>query len=114
MVCTAHPKYKAIREPQCDCLTCWIMWEAKQSKNEIQPKPQHGREPKPLAQYLSEYLDHEQRDNEENCGFIPGIDVDFQGQSISVCTWELEAILKQALEAYQSTENVTIKIERKT
>lgn len=69
--------------------------------------------PKPLAQYLAEYVEYEQSNNEENCGFIPGIDVDFQGQSISICIWELEAMLRQALDAYESTENVTIKIERK-
>ena len=54
--------------------------------------PQHGREPdkvKPLAQYLGEYLRHE------------------------ISTYRsLDPILEQALDAYQSTENVTIKIER--
>ncbi|KKN53849.1 hypothetical protein LCGC14_0598080 [marine sediment metagenome] len=43
--------------------------------------------PKPLAQYLDEYLRHEV------------VDVDRE-------------LLEQALDAYQSTENVTIKIER--
>ncbi len=47
---------------------------------------------KPLAQYLGEYLEHEMIDNSD-CD-----------------TWV--ALLEQALDAYQSTENVTIKIER--
>ena len=54
------------------------------------PDPQHGRGPdkvKLLAQYLGEYLRHEI------------VDVDLE-------------LLEQALDAYQSTENVTIKIER--
>ena len=46
------------------------------------------RTPKPLAQFMDEYLRHEV------------VDVDHE-------------LLEQALEAYQSTENVTIKIERK-
>ncbi len=50
--------------------------------------------PKPLAQYLAEYIDQE----------IQG-----HNQSISVLPKEW---LEQALDAYQSTENVTIKIER--
>lgn len=24
--CKVHPKYKAIRRPQCDCLDCWKMF----------------------------------------------------------------------------------------
>lgn len=69
------------------------------------PKPQHGREPekvKPLAQYLDEYIEHE---------------ADELG-NISVAVGELYAynswreLLEQALDAYESTENVTIKIER--
>ena len=73
--------------------------------------PQHGREPekvkpchpkcktcaklrtpKPLAQYLDEYIEHE------------------TGMDCHYGTWR--ELLEQALNAYQSTENVTIKIER--
>jgi hypothetical protein len=110
-------------------------WNEAQDKA-TPPEPQHGREPekskgcskacddcskhpfcifrtsKSLAQYLAEYIEHEQTNNEENCGFIHGIDVDFQGQSISVCIWELKAMLQQALNAYESTEGVKIRIER--
>ena len=64
-------------------------------------KPQHGREPdkvKPLAQYLAEYLDHD------------------MVQRKTIYVWsdikKMKAIVEQALDAYQSTENVTIKIER--
>lgn len=52
------------------------------------PEPQHGREPKPLAQYLATVSDMERP--------------------------KTQAFFEQALDAYQSTENVTIKIERKT
>ena len=27
MKCEKHPKYKAIYQPRCECLKCWIMWE---------------------------------------------------------------------------------------
>ena len=27
MICEKHPKYKAIYQPKCDCLVCWIMYE---------------------------------------------------------------------------------------
>ena len=47
---------------------------------------------KSLAQYLGEYLEYEMIDNSD-CD-----------------TWV--ALLEQALDAYQSTENVMIKIER--
>jgi len=57
--------------------------------------PQHGREPekvKPLAQYLSEYLDYQ--------GNILPADMD-----------SLRDIFEQALDAYESTEQVKIRIE---
>ena len=25
--CRKHPKYKAMRKPQCDCKKCWQIWE---------------------------------------------------------------------------------------
>lgn len=54
--------------------------------------PQHGRDVKPLAQYLGEY--------------IAVIDGDY----VSDCdTWR--ELLKQALDAYESTEQVKIRIE---
>jgi len=59
----------------------------------IPSEPQHGREPdkvKSLAQYLAEYLDRY-----------------LNGETLP------HELLKQALNTYQSTENVTIKIERK-
>ncbi len=54
---------------------------------------QHGREPKPLAEYLADYLE---TDVDNGC---------YHGGS-----WR--ELLEQALDAYESTENVTIKIER--
>ena len=66
--------------------------------NKIHDTPsdsQHGREPdkvKPLAQYLAEYLNHE--------GDILPADI---GNS--------KDLLEQALDAYQSTERVKIRIE---
>lgn len=141
MKCTTHPKYEAKRKPQCDCLTCWIMWEAKQSKDEIPVEPQHGREPdkvkphpnkakrqdcadclyperscsdcinrttlklikpiivKPLAQYLAEYLD-------------AGEYQEIKAYMVTGDVGDLQEAVEQALDAYESTENVTIKIER--
>ena len=52
--------------------------------------------PKSLAQYLAEDIAYN----------IYGHDVDRWG------TTKWQELLKQALDAYQSTENVTIKIER--
>lgn len=68
------------------------------------PDPQHGREPdkvKPLAQYLDEYIEHE-------------IDAGNLGVLTSdMYAWDSwRELLEQALDAYESTENVTIKIER--
>ena len=103
MKCTAHPKYEAKRKPQCDCLTCWIMWEAKQSKNEVPAEDRYGREPdkvKPLAQYLDEYIEHEVEIN----NISPEVDELFAYDS-----WR--ELLQQALDAYESTEQVKIRIE---
>lgn len=59
-------------------------------------------EPKPLAQYLAEYL-------------ATGIDrLHEKGMPMDFNEEGLKPIFEQALEAYQSTENVTIKIERMT
>jgi hypothetical protein len=82
------------------------------------PDPQHGREQswpgrkpweniKPLAQYLANYLEHEHEDIESYsfASSYPDGSIDFD-----IC--RLEVILRQALDAYQLTENVTIKIER--
>lgn len=65
----------------------------------------YGREPdkvKSLAQYLDEYIEHEiELDN-----ISPEVSELFAYNS-----WR--ELFEQALDAYQSTENVTIKIERK-
>jgi len=68
------------------------------------PDSQHGREPKPkpLAQYLDKY-----------------IDVEIESGNVSPDVAELYAynswreLFEQALDAYESTENVKIRIERK-
>lgn len=60
------------------------------------PEPQHGRESdkvKPLAQYLAEYLDYK--------GDILPADID-----------DSKDLFKQALDAYENTEQVKIRIER--
>lgn len=64
------------------------------------PEPQHGREPKPkpLAQYLSEYIDHELCSNTDHA------------PCSAHGTWH--ELLEQALEAYESTEQVKIRIEQ--
>lgn len=37
--CTKHPKYRAIRKPNCDCLKCWQIWGNKFTKLKIVLKP---------------------------------------------------------------------------
>lgn len=54
------------------------------------------RTPKPLAQYLDEYIKRDIKTFTYN----------------GLVSWR--ELLEQALDAYQSTENVTIKIERNT
>ena len=70
-------------------------------------KPQHGREPdkvKPLAQYLDEYIEHEiELGNIEE--FATAGHAIFLGNSWA---W----LLEQAFDAYESTEQVKIKIEK--
>jgi len=67
---------------------------------------QYGREPnkvKPLAQYLGEYIEHEVE--------LGNVDVGVA----ELYAWDSwQQLLQQALDAYQSTENVTIKIEKNT
>ena len=82
-------------------------------------EPQHGREPekvqcdgcdkhclytpepKPLAQYLDEYIEHEY--NKGNIGENVGV----------LYAWDSwHELLQQALDAYESTEQVKIRIER--
>ncbi len=69
------------------------------------PESRYGRdlvpEPKPLAQYLDEYIRHE----------VETDGLKMEAAQIWIPDKEL---LEQALEAYQSTENVMIKIERVT
>ncbi len=66
------------------------------------PDPQHGREPepKPLAQYLGEYVDYEA----ELLNIQSGI------RLYEYNSWR--ELFKQALDAYESTEQVRIRIER--
>ena len=59
------------------------------------------RTPKPLAQFLDEYIQHEY--DEDNIG--EGVNILYAWDS-----W-LE-LLEQAIEAYQSTEQVTIEITK--
>ena len=72
----------------------------------IPAEDRYGREPykvKPLAQYLSEYIDHE-----IELGNLIHTD-------LCICAAEYNSVQKmfeQALDAYESTENVKIKIER--
>ncbi len=60
---------------------------------------QHGREPKPLAQYLADYLETETRRS---------VDVGESWLQTQTQEW-----LEQALDAYESTENVVIQIIKK-
>lgn len=62
------------------------------------PIPQHGREPepKPLAQYLAKYVKYELNSNAD----------------VLVSRQRLHKVLEQALDAYESTEQVKIRIER--
>ena len=70
-------------EPVCKCKTCRKL-----------------RTPKPLAQYLGEYLAAE-----INRAHEKGYPVDYTREG-------LKYMLEQALDAYESTENVKIKIEK--
>lgn len=64
----------SVNDSECKCRTCRKL-----------------RQPKPLAQYLAEYIEHE-------------IGLHSYNPSCE--------LLEQALEAYESTENVKIKIEK--
>ena len=81
-------------------------WNEAQDKTPAEP--QHGREPekvKPLAQYLGEYVEHEVE--------LGNIHISCQGiemMSADYDTWG--GLLEQALDAYESTEQVKIRIER--
>ena len=84
------------------------------------PDPQHGRDvkpehgtlacelpaPKPLAQYLMEYIEHEIENRNIDITTNKGVIM----LSADYNSWR--ELLEQALDAYESTENVTIKIER--
>ena len=65
------------------------------------PDPQHGRDVKPLAQYLDEYIEHEVELNNVS----PEV-----GELYAYNSWR--ELLEQALDAYESTEQVKIRIER--
>ena len=71
-------------------------------------KPQHSREPgkvKSLAQYLAEYLNHGRYD-------FALIDDRYGDTAIEIDIVDLKNNIEQALDAYESTENVKIKIDR--
>ena len=110
---SADPQHSREPDKVKPCLTCGgdkKVWNEGQGSGYIagsvntrgwQPCPdcqnQKPSKVKPLAQYLAEYIEHE-------CGMV---DVFTTSGAIS---WR--ELLEQALDAYQSTENVTIKIER--
>ena len=64
------------------------------------PDPQHGRDVKPLAQYLDEYIEHE----------VELVNVQSDIRLYEYDSWR--EMLEQALDAYESTEQVKIRIER--
>lgn len=61
------------------------------------------RTPKPLAQYLDEYIEHEAN--------IGNIDISVAALEYTYNSWR--ELLEQALDAYESTENVVIQIIKK-
>ena len=73
----------------------------------IPAEDRYGREPgkvKPLAQYLAEYLDHEKYD-------FAAVDERYGDVAVEFDTTDLKNNLEQALDAYESTEQVKIRIE---
>ncbi len=65
---------------------------------------ENSREPKPLAQYLDEYIEHEIK--------IGNIDKFVTAGHAILLGNSWAWLLKQALNAYESTEQVKIRIER--
>lgn len=92
--CNFTPKDKGM--PQ----SCNLVWRGECIQDKAEP--QHGTlicelpalKPKPLAEYLTEYIDQEIQEHQQWVSVLPK-------------EW-----LEQALEAYESTENVVIQIER--
>jgi len=71
---------------------------------------QHGREPnkvKSLAQYLAKYVEQEKWN-------FSTITTEFRGagHSVEIDINDLKGVLQQAFDAYESTEQVKIRIER--
>lgn len=95
--CNFTPKDRGM--PQ----SCNLVWRGECIQNTgTPPESRYGREPekvKSLAQYLDEYIEHEvDLDNIESADMY------------AYNSWR--QFFEQALDAYQSTENVVIKIER--
>ena len=96
---------------------CEQAWDAAMEEVEIlaqgtPPEPQHGREldkVKPLAQYLAEWIEHEHTKEEGYAAYFINI---YPDSSVSLDIDCLKAALEQALDAYESTEQVKIRIER--
>ena len=40
--CKKHPKYQAIRKPQCDCEACWKIYNEKHGIEESEDQPIFG------------------------------------------------------------------------
>lgn len=76
--------------------SCEIVGYGTQAKNN--PCDRFVPKPKPLAQYLSKYLD-----DLETCG----------AYGVTGDTGDLEDTISKALDAYESTENVVIQIIKK-
>jgi len=93
------------------CKNCENLEKCRNYEEITTPCPtdlQYGREPekvKPLAQYLSEYIEYEKYN-------FAGIDERWGEANVEIDVDELRDWLEQALDAYESTEQVKIRIER--
>ena len=77
----------------------------------IPAEDRYGRKPdkvKSLARHLGEYLEYEHEDYDKGISFIDS----YPDGSINFDIAALESVLKHALDAYESTQNVKIRIER--
>lgn len=90
-------------QPAADMAT--IMHEAiTETKQGTPAESRYGREPdkvKPLAQYLDEYIEHEVELDNLDTGV---------SELFAYDSWR--ELFEQAFDAYESTENVKIRIER--